>query len=71
MQSIRGSSGITHLVHVELALPSSELSVAGREIPNEVMAGGEKSGENRRKDICGNMEHHALNDPSHSEEVYF
>lgn len=32
-------NGITHLVHIELALPSSQLSVAGRKIPNEVMAG--------------------------------
>lgn len=28
-----------HLVHVELALPSSELSVAGCEVPDEVVAG--------------------------------
>lgn len=28
-----------HLVHVELALPSSQLSVAGCEVPDEVVAG--------------------------------
>lgn len=31
-----------HLVHVELALPSSELSVAGCEVPDEVVAGSMK-----------------------------
>lgn len=32
------NTGITHLIHIELALPSSQLSIAGREISNEVMA---------------------------------
>lgn len=33
------NTGITHLVHIELALPSSQLSVASCKIPDEVMAG--------------------------------
>ena len=33
------NTGITHLIHIELALPSSQLSVACRKIPNEVVAG--------------------------------
>lgn len=41
------NTGITHFVHIELALPSSEFSVAGREISNEVMA--EKRNEEEEK----------------------
>lgn len=34
----------THLVDVELALPSGQLSVAGAELPNEAVAGGRGAG---------------------------
>lgn len=37
--TVRVEVRTAHLVHVELALPSSELSVAGCEVPDEVVAG--------------------------------
>lgn len=43
------SADPTHLVDVELALPTGQLSVAGAELPDEVVAGGGSTGRKGEK----------------------
>lgn len=43
------SADPTHLVDVELALPTGQLSVAGAELPDEVVAGGGSAGRKGEK----------------------